>query len=131
MNTEHLHVPVEARLLRGDTLIGTSPVVYLGMLGMVVDAARANLPIGTQLEVELRLVAGGPPQDCRLTAVVNQHSRLGVGLTFPEPGRQGCRELQEIIYRSWSLAATASRLREGRRPTAFAWQSDHPLPKAG
>lgn len=132
MKTQLSHIPVEARLFHNGTLIGTCGTKYLGLLGIVLDASSGALPVGTTLEIELRLVRKGLPPACRLHAVVNQHSRLGVGLTFRHPGRHECTELQKIIYESWRFAAATRHTGDGRHPTATAWQVvDETLPKAG
>ena len=130
MSTNPSYIPVEARIFRDKKLLGTWRIMYLGLLGTVLDADAVELPIGLDLELELELQGEGRRPICRLDAVVNQH-RLGVGLTFRDPGKQSCNQLQEMIFESWRFAAPKRRTRSGRRPTAIAWRADHALPKPG
>jgi hypothetical protein len=131
VNPKPSPTPVEAKIYRDNTTAGTCRVVYLGLLGTVLEADPADLPLGLELEVELRLKNDANSQECRLRAVVNQHSRLGVGLTFRVPGEQESGKLREIVYESWRFAAEPRRVGNARRPTAIAWHASRTLPKAG
>lgn len=131
VNPETSPTPVEAKIYRDNTYAGICRVMYLGLLGAVLDADFADLPVGLELEVELRLTMEENTPACRLRAVVNQHSRLGVGLTFRDPGKQENGKLREIVYESWRFAAEPRRGGTARRPTAIAWHASRTLPKAG
>jgi hypothetical protein len=106
-------------------------VSYLGLLGTVLDADPDDLPIGLEVEVELRLTSSADDLACRLGAVVSQHSSLGVGLTFRYPGKQESEKLRKIIFESWRFAAEPRRSGTARRPTAIARNASPTLPKAG
>ena len=131
VNPTPSQTPVEAKIYRDNGYAATCRVMYLGLLGTVLDADPADLPVGMELEVELRLKVDENSQACQLRAVVNQHSQLGVGLTFRDPGKQESGKLREIVYESWRFAAEPRRGGKARRPTATAWHTSRTLPTAG
>ncbi|MGD9386478.1 MAG: hypothetical protein PVF28_07975, partial [Thioalkalispiraceae bacterium] len=73
---------LQVRIFRNGHPVTRCQANYVGLLGMQINAGPLKYPKGTHLEVELRLTEQNDERQCKLPAVVTNHSSDGMGLTF-------------------------------------------------
>ena len=73
---------MEVFLYKDGDILSRGTVLYIGLLGMQVDANPLLFPKFSRLDVVLYLETENGTRRCKLHAVVTTRSPKGVGLTF-------------------------------------------------
>ena len=88
----------EVYLYKDGDIISRCNAVYLGLLGMQVDANPLVLPKFSPVDAVIYFDTEGNNYRLKLNAVVTSRSRKGVGLTFVNFNAHTHNKLKQLIH---------------------------------